>query len=91
MVGDVGENVRPGINKQMGLILPKVLSGAKVNEDFEFVIRAYPQKGKPVWPWIVGGIMVAGGGTAVAFILIDGSKSVGPDLPGPPDLPTFHQ
>ncbi len=87
LAGDVGMDVRAGKSKKIIWDLlqefPQGLSG----DDFVFKVEAVVQKGKSKkWPWITGGIAVAGG-VAYYFLSRPKNSDLSTNFPNPPARP----
>lgn len=60
--------------------MAKIASGLKIPESNYTVLD---RSGRSVWPWVVGGVLVAGGATTAAVLLMNDDGSPGPTKPGP--------
>jgi len=87
LTGDVGTEVRAGRSKKIIWDLPQEFPQLLAGDDFVFEVEADVLKGKSKkWPWIGGGIAVAGG--AVYYFLSRPKDNVSStEFPNPPARP----
>ena len=82
--GDVGEGVSPGRRLRIIWNLPDDYPQGLKGEGFTFIVEVFEQqRGGSKWPWIGGGLAIAGG--VVAYIILAPPPPTGSiiiDVPG---------
>lgn len=86
LTGAVGKAIKPGRGLEIVWDLRRDYPDGLEGDGFRFIVDAYlQQKKSSKLPWILAGLVAAGG--AAFLVTTGGQPAATPDLPAPPVLP----